>query len=63
MKQLIVEKKSNKWTKWTYKVVSGTSYTNKKLKSKKVYQFKVRGLNGKIKGAFSKKKKLELNSI
>ena len=52
------KKKSKKWTKWTYKVVSGTSYTNEKLKSKKVYQFKVRGLNGKIKGAFSKKKKV-----
>ena len=52
------KKKSKKWTKWTYKVVSGTSYTNKKLKSKKTYQFKVRGLNGKIKGAFSDKKKV-----
>jgi hypothetical protein len=54
------KKKANKWTKWTYKVVRGTSYTNKKLKSKKVYQFKVRGLNGKIKGAFSKKKKVRV---
>ncbi|MEE0988902.1 MAG: fibronectin type III domain-containing protein [Kandleria vitulina] len=54
------KKKAHKWTKWTYKVVRGTSYTNKKLKSKKVYQFKVRGLNGKIKGAFSKKKKVRV---
>ncbi|WP_029072449.1 fibronectin type III domain-containing protein [Kandleria vitulina] len=52
------KKSAKKWTKWVYKVVKGKSYTNKKLKSKKTYQFKVRGLNGKIKGAFSSKKKV-----
>ncbi|MBP3275635.1 fibronectin type III domain-containing protein [Kandleria sp.] len=54
------KKSAKKWTKWVYKVVKGKSYTNKKLKSKKTYQFKVRGLNGKIKGAFSKKKKVRV---
>jgi len=54
------KKYAKKWTKWTYKVVKGTSYTNKKLRSRRTYQFKVRGLNGKIKGKFSKMKKVRV---
>ena len=54
------KKSAKKWTKWVRKVVNGTSYTNKKLKSRRTYQFKVRGLNGKIKGKFSKMKKVRV---
>ena len=54
------KKSAKKWTKWVYKVVKGKSYTNKKLKSRRTYQFKVRGLNGKIKGEFSKMKKVRV---
>lgn len=40
--------------------VSKRKYTNKKLKSKKTYYYKVRGINGKYKGKYSKVRKVKV---
>lgn len=49
-----------KGKKWVTKYVNSTSYMIKKLKVKKQYQIRIRGINGQLKGQWSKTKAVKI---